>query len=65
MKVAGAAVSPAGGAGAVSGELADAVGRLRRPALVAGAIGLLACVAGFALAPERFFPSWLFACMAS
>jgi hypothetical protein len=63
LKVAGAAVDTGGGAGAISGELADAVGRFRRPALVAGAIGLLASIAGFALAPEHFFPSWLFACM--
>ncbi|HEY6050552.1 MAG TPA: hypothetical protein VIZ58_04835 [Thermoanaerobaculia bacterium] len=48
---------------AVSGELLDAVSRARRPALVAGAAGILASAAGFALVPDRFFPSWLFACM--
>jgi len=48
---------------AVSGELADAAVRVRRTALAAGAIGVVASAAGFVLAPDRFFPSWLFACM--
>ncbi len=48
---------------AVSPALRDAVGRARRPALAVGAVGLIACAAGFFLAPDRFFPSYLFACM--
>jgi hypothetical protein len=48
---------------AVSSELAERVVRVRRPALAAGVVGLMASAAGFALAPDRFFPSWLFACM--
>ena len=37
-------------------ELRQAVAAVRRPALVAGAIGLAGCAAGFFLAPDRFFP---------
>lgn len=50
-------------AGAISPELSAAVARARRPALAAGVIGLLGCAAGFFLAPDQFFPSYLFACM--
>lgn len=46
-----------------SPELRAAAGRARRPALAAGFVGLAACAAGFVLAPDRFFPSYLFACM--
>ncbi len=49
---------------AVPGDLTAAIGRGRRRALAAGALGLLASAAGFFLAPAKFFPSYLFACMA-
>jgi len=48
---------------AISEDLRAAAGRARSRALVAGSAGLIACAAGFFLAPERFFPSYLFACM--
>jgi hypothetical protein len=33
--------------------------RLRRAALVAGGVGLIACVAGSVLWPDAFYPAWL------
>ncbi|MEP6768151.1 MAG: hypothetical protein ABJC61_05745 [Acidobacteriota bacterium] len=48
---------------AISADLSAGIGRARRRALVAGAAGLVASAAGFFLAPGRFFPSYLFACM--
>ncbi|MDQ2869097.1 MAG: hypothetical protein M3S32_00030 [Acidobacteriota bacterium] len=48
---------------AVSTGLHDAIARARRPALIAGALGMIACAAGYFLAPAAFFPSYLFACM--
>jgi hypothetical protein len=48
---------------AASGQLRAAVERARRPALAAGVLGFLACAAGLIFAPDRFFPSYLFACM--
>ncbi|MCA1581094.1 MAG: hypothetical protein LC796_06800 [Acidobacteria bacterium] len=48
---------------AVSAGLRDAIARARRPALIAGLAGMIACAAGYFLAPAAFFPSYLFACM--
>ncbi|MFN2632521.1 MAG: hypothetical protein ABR610_03810 [Thermoanaerobaculia bacterium] len=48
---------------AVSAGLRDAIARARRPAMIAGLAGMIACAAGYFLAPAAFFPSYLFACM--
>ncbi|HEY1251158.1 MAG TPA: hypothetical protein VGH97_08190 [Thermoanaerobaculia bacterium] len=44
-------------------DLAAAVGRVRRPALLAGIVGTAACVAGAVMQPVQFYRSYLFACV--
>jgi hypothetical protein len=44
-------------------DLADAIGRVRRPALAIGIVALAACAFGAVAAPQQFFRSYLFACV--
>ncbi len=44
-----------------SGSLTASIDRLRRPSLVVGLVGLVACAVGAFLAPDAFFRGYLFA----